>query len=60
MDQGCGPSCKYKHIPEIWKETKYSNRHLVSNHGRVKTKVTGRILKAKPKPYVRIISSRCL
>lgn len=52
-EYGCGPNCHYKHMEEIWKETEFSNKHLVSNHGRVKNKATGRILSTdKGYPYV--------
>lgn len=53
VGEGCGPNCKYKHIPEVWKENKkYSDIHLFSNHGRVKNIESGKILDPKPTPYI--------
>lgn len=50
---GCGPECHYQTEPELWvKLTKYSHKHEVSNHGRVKNTETGRIMKRKGTPYV--------
>lgn len=52
--EGCGPNCHYRHEPEAWKETEYSKKHLVSNHGRVKVKATGKVRNSKARVYLSI------
>lgn len=44
MDQHkCCPTCKYGTEPEEWKQVKVYEQYEVSNHGRVRSKLTGRI-----------------
>lgn len=44
--EGCGPNCKYKHEPEVWRDCKESKNHEVSNHGRVRNKHNKRIARS--------------
>lgn len=43
MAHKCCESCKYGHEEEVWKETQFSDRHEISNHGRVRHKVSKKI-----------------